>query len=281
MKTNLTKLLLVLAVMFVSVQAFALKHVVEKGETIESIAQKYGTTAQDIIKANPDAESFIYVGMELNIPETGNANYAQPAQQNQTQSGNTYTYTPSSNQTQQNYQSFSEGPGWALWADVLWGFLPKQEGLNATGNSMGISFGGNYWMNKYSDNNLEGGKGFFAGAGIGYRWAMWDLKYGDNITAHFIRVPLHLGYAITTENQKFAIVPTVGLGLDFCVSAKMELDDVKVKMKKKLCIDAKFGTSIRLGGFGIGAFYNIPLSDDTKIYYGEDGYFSVGMSLGF
>lgn len=281
MKTTFKKLMIVLVTMLASIQAFAVKHVVEKGETIESIAQKYGTTAQAIIQANPDAESFIYVGMELNIPETAGTNYVQTPVQNQTQASSTFTYTPSGNQTQQNYQSFSEGPGWTAWMYGMYGFLPKPEGTKASGSTFGVCIGGNYWMNKNSESNTDGGKGFFAGAGIGWNWAYWDLKHGDNLTAHFIRVPLHLGYAITTENKNFAIVPTAGLGIDFCVSAKMELDDVKVKIKKKVGLEAKFGTSIRLGGFDLMAFYNIPLSDDTEMYYGDDGYFSVGFGWGF
>ncbi|MCM1225620.1 MAG: LysM peptidoglycan-binding domain-containing protein, partial [Lachnospiraceae bacterium] len=49
--------------------AFAnVEHVVEPGETLKSIAQKYGVTEAKIIELNPDAAQFIYVGMELNIP---------------------------------------------------------------------------------------------------------------------------------------------------------------------------------------------------------------------
>lgn len=47
-------------------------HIVERGETLNSIAQKYGVTEQQILDINPDAAQFIYVGMELNIPTTKN-----------------------------------------------------------------------------------------------------------------------------------------------------------------------------------------------------------------
>lgn len=42
-------------------------HVVKRGETIESIADRYGTTADTILRLNPDAADFVYVGMELKI----------------------------------------------------------------------------------------------------------------------------------------------------------------------------------------------------------------------
>lgn len=46
----------------------AFEHIVDKGETLESIALKYGTTTQAIIRANPGADDFICVGMGLDIP---------------------------------------------------------------------------------------------------------------------------------------------------------------------------------------------------------------------
>lgn len=42
-------------------------HIVQRGETIESIADRYGTTADTIQRLNPDAAEFVYVGMELKI----------------------------------------------------------------------------------------------------------------------------------------------------------------------------------------------------------------------
>ena len=44
-------------------------HVVERGETLTTIAKTYGVTEQALVKANPDAASFCYVGMVLTIPE--------------------------------------------------------------------------------------------------------------------------------------------------------------------------------------------------------------------
>lgn len=54
-----------------------LKHTVDVGETLNSIAQRYGTTEARIIELNPDAADFIYVGMELVIPIASPANSAE------------------------------------------------------------------------------------------------------------------------------------------------------------------------------------------------------------
>lgn len=43
-------------------------HVVQRGETIESIAEKYGITTAALLEANPNAADFFFVGMKLQIP---------------------------------------------------------------------------------------------------------------------------------------------------------------------------------------------------------------------
>lgn len=44
-------------------------HTIQRGETLESIAQAYGVTVTDIRNANPNANNYFYVGMILVIPE--------------------------------------------------------------------------------------------------------------------------------------------------------------------------------------------------------------------
>lgn len=54
-----------------------LRHTMGIGETLCSIAQRYGTTEARIIELNPDAADFIYVGMELVIPIASPTNLAE------------------------------------------------------------------------------------------------------------------------------------------------------------------------------------------------------------
>lgn len=44
-------------------------HKIENGETIESIAEKYGVTPDDIKDANPNAGDYFFAGMSIKIPE--------------------------------------------------------------------------------------------------------------------------------------------------------------------------------------------------------------------
>lgn len=63
-------------------------HVVQRGETIESIAKQYNVSVADINKANPNAEGVVYVGMKLAIPvgTTKTATEANTKEQSQNSS---------------------------------------------------------------------------------------------------------------------------------------------------------------------------------------------------
>lgn len=66
---------------FAMAQSQTVTHVVQRGETIESIAEYYKVSVEDINKANPNADGMFYVGMKLVVP-VGTANSAiQPTVQ--------------------------------------------------------------------------------------------------------------------------------------------------------------------------------------------------------
>lgn len=54
---------------FAFAQTNTIKHTVDRGETLTSIAKRYAITEAKIIELNPDAAQFLYVGMELIIPD--------------------------------------------------------------------------------------------------------------------------------------------------------------------------------------------------------------------
>lgn len=74
-------LAIAMSVISLSAQTSTVTHVIDRGETIETIAEKYGVTPQSIIDLNPAAAQFVYVGMELTIPtatEVQNMNVNMP-----------------------------------------------------------------------------------------------------------------------------------------------------------------------------------------------------------
>ena len=74
---NLFVFLFVMFTMTISAQEIK-THTVQRGETIESIAEKYNVSAADITKANPDAAKFFYTGMKLKIPAVHNNKINEP-----------------------------------------------------------------------------------------------------------------------------------------------------------------------------------------------------------
>lgn len=54
--------------MLTMAQSQTVTHVVQRGETLESIAEYYKVSVDDINKANPNVDGVVYVGMKLNIP---------------------------------------------------------------------------------------------------------------------------------------------------------------------------------------------------------------------
>jgi hypothetical protein len=67
MKRYILSLILAMG-MIVGMAQTTQTHTVQRGETIESVAQKYGITVDALKAANPNAGNLFFVGMKLNIP---------------------------------------------------------------------------------------------------------------------------------------------------------------------------------------------------------------------
>ena len=91
----------IMGICMASAQTKTVKHTVEKGETLASIAKRYGTTNEKIIELNPDASQFIYVGMELIIPVTL-ATGSTESMVNQSKNDNIEQYQPSNGRLTKN-----------------------------------------------------------------------------------------------------------------------------------------------------------------------------------
>lgn len=70
-KKTFLSVILCAASMLAMAQAKTVTHVVQRGETIESIAEYYNVSVADINRANPNADGIVYMGMKLNIPTSG------------------------------------------------------------------------------------------------------------------------------------------------------------------------------------------------------------------
>lgn len=76
-------------------------HIVQRGETIESVANKYGISISDLQQANPSTRDYFYAGMKLVIPHKTNMQNTSQTQSSNS-SNRTVITTPSSAKTKNN-----------------------------------------------------------------------------------------------------------------------------------------------------------------------------------
>ncbi|MCC8112790.1 MAG: LysM peptidoglycan-binding domain-containing protein [Bacteroidales bacterium] len=290
MRKSIFLLFLLLAI---GLSAMAETYIVDRGDTLDSIAQKFGITRTQIVELNPDAGQFIYVGMELTLPDGAHA--VTPTQSSSSQGASTQVASTPSYQNQSPQYSESSDDS----SDQKWGaFL--QFGLGF------ISHESEHDRTTYTSARLDvtsftatinGFYNFYQGAkvilGVGYRSTRTYMSatqigsWGDaEQNDHFLTVPLGLGYTIGSIS-KLGITPIANF--DFNIGLKStrknsqngeSVETPKLKAPKT-CVDFQLGAHIHLWGFGIFGGYHFPVNKYQKAYFGEDGYFEVGMSCWF
>lgn len=265
------------------------KHTVARGETLESIAQKYSTTPQAIITLNPDAAQFIYVGMELEIPQATSA----VATSNSTSNSNNKKNIGMIEVDNETETSALEKSHWQPTFMIEYGFLPKEDGVSGTNYAYAATLGANYYF-------TESNRGVFAGARIGYNSASYNQHVSGRVdgsyvsatyeyNSHYITLPINLGYSIMTSDGKWGVTPYAGMDFNFCVAGK-EKQKVTVsgsskegerKIKKDVALGFRVGLQLRLGGFNVGGSYVIPINDAQKGNFGKDAYLAINIGFGF
>ncbi len=208
-----TAIFIIVALTAASSAGAETRHILERGETIESVAKKYGVTTEQIIALNPDAKSFTYVGMELIIPETatsrsdsaaaastGTAATSAPVA---VSSGNTYSYTATPQTSASHTQSAPYAPE------------PERTifNMNASINYY-YAFtgsGGDFKTRSAYGLSIEGASNLTENIGVGLFFA-GNANYGLVDSGG-------IGFAIgPTAMLAFNSSRTVGLSLPLCVS---------------------------------------------------------------
>lgn len=261
-------------------------HIVDRGETLASIAKKYGTTEAEIIRLNPEAGQYIYVGQELTLPAPTGSSNTVASENTKTSVGSVLIGTaPGSNE-----EIKEDKPGFKPVFAIEYGFLPKEKDVKGTNFAYKATVGFNYYF-------MHKDRGPFAGVQIGYNSATFHSyasdgrgQYLTNKTeSHFIALPISVGYRIASPNSKFGITPYAGLGVNFCVAGKIKNEgringsNIKTEneFKKKVGIDARVGLQLSFDLFNVGAAYVFQVNDNQKMYFGKKGYFAVSIGWGF
>lgn len=143
-------------------------HSVGRGETIASIAKKYNVPEGDILKLNPEAKEFIYVGLKLQIPQpkseedaeeqiVNTNDWKQPMPWNDlTNQSNEQNKADSSQDAKSAKQNVIIGAsyfsGFEVFKDGF--YMIGMEGINE-GWSANIAFGFNFGLaDKYTSGSL-------------------------------------------------------------------------------------------------------------------------------
>jgi hypothetical protein len=272
--------------MFTMAQSQTVTHVVQRGETIESIAQYYNVSVEDINKANPNADGVVYVGMKLNIPTSSDFSKTTPKEapknmapiQKQVTENHTENYVKH-NDTQNNDEKVGK---FEFAGELGFGFIKGADNFMYE-----ATVGANYRL-PYN---------IYVGARIGYNSANYIglTKYeGRSIEVeqkyHFLEIPLELGYALKNTSETLGVIPFVGFNTNIGLSGKNKLrtlgtggktESQKVKIGGKVGLGARVGVRVCLWGFDITGSYQIPLNDKQKGWFGKDAFPEITLAWGF
>lgn len=276
--------------MFAMAQSQTVTHVVQRGETIESIAEYYNVSVEDIDKANPNMDGVVYVGLKLNIP-TSSVQPKTSTRDVSKETSQTQELTPERSpirnvsKEDKKYSASSEDKkyGEFIFAGELGlGFIkgPSNFMYEAT-------VGANYTL----PYNL------YVGARIGYNSANYNGLINidrESISAeqncHFLEIPIEFGYSLKNESESLGLIPFVGFNTNIGLSGKYkqkilgtggEESSNKLKIGGKVGLGARVGIRVHLMGFDITGSYQIPLNDKQKGWFGKDAFPEISLAWGF
>lgn len=165
------------------------EHVVQKGETIESIAAKYGVTVDELKRINQKAAKFLYAGMKLVIPQRSVVEQTNDVQKDQqisrtvTDSLPTPIPTPTPTQNNRSMQT-------------VWGFEYVASSFNDVKSS------GHYGMLlEFYDIN---------GSGLGFGGLLFGFDYGlvdKEYTNCFMQIGPNYSVSLGNSQNARLIVP--------------------------------------------------------------------------
>lgn len=264
------------SVCLATAQTNTIKHTVDRGETLTSIAKRYATTEAKIIELNPDAAQFIYVGMELTIPVVSSSSESNVTAKMVVADSDKPIEVPTASyyQEEKAVDNQDEEGRLRFCSNVGFGFLdkPLDKGFAL---SCDVTFGVNYTV--VAD--------FYVGGRIGCNSPSFSYDR-KTYEYYFLSIPVEAGYMFVVKDRKFGVVPFLGFDFNIGLTGRykdksVSKESLKLKIGGKLAADFIIGTRIRLGDFDIGAGYHIPINDWQKTCFGKDAYPSVFIGYGF
>lgn len=276
-------LLLVIMCSVVSWGQSTITHVVQRGETIERVAQMYGISVEQLKEANPSISQYFYTGMKLTIPNI----ISNPKKDEANLKGKNLLQTES--QIQEDYQipgnenmstdiieeTESLAQTWQIALKMGPAFFKTERsgsynaGGRTSNSSTGyeIDFGANYYLidNIY----LSGRIGYYVASSSSLISSMRSSTRNE-VKSHNIIMPIEAGCNLPIVKDKVGFVLETGVSFLYAVGGYYKSGDEKIsfsKMEDDYNADIeRFGAFCRIsagfsfGGIKILAYYGIPLS---------------------
>ncbi len=291
MKKTILCIILLAANILVSLAQTMQKHTVQRGETQESVAQKYGVTVAAMKEANPNIGEYFYVGMVLNVPEKQSVAENGSVPVTETTSVPATTSTAATRVVVDERQesaytsptvssttvSFSRKGTWDMTGRLGWFARTYEKGADMDGFGMSMLLGANYFLEEQA----------FLKFCIGWGTASKN-KNKVNSELHSIRVPISINYLVPI-GKKAGISFGAGPYFDYVVSGKTEYGVGKDKYKVKFSdIEGAHDMVIGLHGcisimfsedWGLFGEYGFGLTERTKD--NKENYWSAGIAYSF
>lgn len=234
--------------LFVMAQDKVTTHVVQRGESIESIAKYYNITIENLKKANPDTENFIYVGMKLVIPVATSQPLNIP----------------------QNNNSISSDMNPIEESDI------KELSLGWQRNRPKVIGGVNYFASTFEDVKLSGHYGIFISASnIGYSLFGFDATLGSFnwglVDKDFTSDVILLG-----PNVSYEIIPDLRLSCSAQCICSLYFVDTETKKDWAWALVPNLRYNINKLSIITGLFINRSFKKQGKVACG----FEVGLGIG-
>ena len=235
-------------------------HIVQRAETIQSIAKTYGVSVTDIQNANSDVKNVLYVGMKLSIPTPQShpiieekSNFSSPSE------------TSSINVREEYSESDYQGCGWITFETLP--CVYQTSGYFDPDFNWGFSIGFGYRY--YFHNN------FFAEGLAGYSCQLLGSYQSETeCTRHSIVFPIHLG-AVVPCSDKFRIGLVVGPRINVPMKEIYKIGEIEINTPKKTYVYFDLGVDLKFSDWGIRPMVGIGLNK------GSGTLLSLGVTAGF
>lgn len=223
---------------------------VKAGETIESIAHKYGISVSALMRANPQAVDNCYTGMNLIIP-SGKIGMTET---------HTITVWGEDMDSRRGHGSIANELEFNY---VLIGGAEKVYFKNFN-CGMSTDFGYRYYLHDQ----------IFVEGLFGYKWYMLRMVNDASMTVHNLTIPVHFGGHIDLL-ENVGLRPFFGPRIDIPVANKMEYRGYSESADIKTGVTLDFGLDFLFNKWAIRTKYGLGVGENKNL-----NYVSLGITVG-